>query len=42
MPGEHVKREIVTDDKPASLGRTLSREYGNKHKEESSSYINSH
>jgi hypothetical protein len=42
MPGEHVKREIVTDDKPASLGRTLSRESGNKHKEESSSYINSH
>jgi hypothetical protein len=37
MSGEHAKREIVTDDKPASSGRTLSRESGHKHKEESSS-----
>jgi hypothetical protein len=32
----------VTGDKPASSGRTLSRESGNKHKEESSSSIKSH
>jgi hypothetical protein len=37
MSGEQAKREIVTGDKPASLGRTLSREFGHKHKEESSS-----
>jgi hypothetical protein len=37
MSGDHTKREIVIDDKPASLGRTLSRESGHKHKEESSS-----
>jgi hypothetical protein len=37
MLGEHAKREIVTDDNPASSGRTLSRESGHKHKEESSS-----
>jgi hypothetical protein len=37
MSGEHAKREIVTGDKPASLGRTLSRESSHKHKEESSS-----
>jgi hypothetical protein len=42
MSGYHAKREIVTDDKPASSGRTLSREFGNKHKEESSSSIKSH
>ena len=42
MSGEHAKREIVTGDKPASSGRTLSRESGNKHKEESSSSIKSH
>jgi hypothetical protein len=36
MSGEHAKREIVTGDKPASSGRTLSRESGHKHKEESS------
>jgi hypothetical protein len=30
MLGDHAKREIVTDDKPASSGRTLSRESGNK------------
>jgi hypothetical protein len=32
----------MTGDKPASSGRTLSRESGNKHKEESSSSIKSH
>jgi hypothetical protein len=37
MSGDHAKREIVTGDKPASSGRTLSRESGHKHKEESSS-----
>jgi hypothetical protein len=37
MSGKHAKREIVTGDKPASSGRTLSRESGHKHKEESSS-----
>jgi hypothetical protein len=42
MSGEHAKREIVTGDKPASSGRTLSRDSGNKHKEESSSSIKSH
>jgi hypothetical protein len=42
MSGEHAKREIVTGNKPASSWRTLSRESGNKHKEESSSSIKSH
>jgi hypothetical protein len=42
MSGDHTKREIMTDDKPASLRRILSRESGNKHKEESSSSIKSH
>jgi hypothetical protein len=42
MSGDHAKREIMTGDKSASSGRTLSREYGNKHKEESSSSIKSH
>jgi hypothetical protein len=37
MSGDHTKREIVTGDKPASSGRTLSRGSGHKHKEESSS-----
>jgi hypothetical protein len=37
MSREHAKMEIVTGDKPASSGRTLSRESGHKHKEESSS-----
>jgi hypothetical protein len=32
----------MTDDKSASSGRTLSRESGNKHKEESSSSIKSY
>jgi hypothetical protein len=42
MSGDHTKREIMTGDKPASSGRTLSRESDNKHKEESSSSIKSH
>jgi hypothetical protein len=42
MFGDHAKREIMTDEKAASSGRTLSREYGNKNKEESSSSIKSH
>jgi hypothetical protein len=42
MPGNHAKREIMTDEKAASSGRTLSRESGGKHKEESSSSIKSH
>jgi hypothetical protein len=42
MSGDHAKREIMTGDKSASSGRTLSRESGNKHKEESYSSIKSH
>ena len=42
MCGDHAKREIVTGDKPASSGRTLSRESGHKHKEESSSSNKTH
>jgi hypothetical protein len=42
MSGDHAKREIMTGDKSASSGRTLSRESSNKHKEESSSSIKSH
>jgi hypothetical protein len=42
MSGDHTKREIVTGDKPASSGRTLSRESGHKHKEESSSSNKTH
>jgi hypothetical protein len=42
MSGDHAKREIMTGEKPASSGRTLSRESGNKYKEESSSSIKSH
>jgi hypothetical protein len=42
ISGDHAKREIMTGDKSASSGRTLSRESGNKHKEESSSSIKSH
>jgi hypothetical protein len=39
MSGDHAKREIVTGERPASSGRTLSRE---SDKEESSSSIKSH
>jgi hypothetical protein len=42
MPGDHAKREIMTDEKAVSSGRTLSRESGNKNKEEFSSSIKSH
>jgi hypothetical protein len=42
MSGDHAKREIVTGDKPAGLGKTLPRESRNKYKEESSSSIKSH
>jgi hypothetical protein len=42
MSGDHAKREIVTGDKAISSGRTLSRESGDKYKEESSSSIKSH
>jgi hypothetical protein len=42
MSGDHAKREIMTGEKAASSGRTLSRESDNKYKEESSSSIKSH
>jgi hypothetical protein len=42
MSGDHAKREIMIGKKPAGSGRTLSRESGNKYKEESSSSIKSH
>jgi hypothetical protein len=42
MSGDHAKREIVTGKKLAGSGKTLSRESGNKYKEESSSSIKSH
>jgi hypothetical protein len=44
---EHVKREMVTGEKPEGSGRkndeqTPSKEAGDKHKEESTSSIKSH
>jgi hypothetical protein len=42
MSRNYAKREIMTGEKAASSGRTLSREFGNKNKEESSSSIKSH
>jgi hypothetical protein len=42
MSGDHAKREIMTGDKPTGLGKTTSRESGNKYKEKSSSSIKSH
>jgi hypothetical protein len=42
MSGDHAKREIVTGEKATGSGRTLSKEFGNKYKEESSSSIKSH
>jgi hypothetical protein len=42
MSGDHAKREIVTGDKAMGSGRTISRESGDKYKEESSSSIKSH
>jgi hypothetical protein len=41
MSGDHAKREIVTGNKPTCSRRTLSRESGDKYKEESSSSIKS-
>jgi hypothetical protein len=42
MSEDHAKREIITGDKAVGSGRTLSRESGDKYKEESSSSIKSH
>jgi hypothetical protein len=42
MSGDHAKREIVTSNKAIGSRRTLSRESGDKYKEESFSSINSH
>jgi hypothetical protein len=42
MSGDHAKRELMTSEKAASSGKTLSRESDNKHKEESFSSIKSH
>jgi hypothetical protein len=42
MFGDHAKREIMTGEKLAGSGKTLSRESDNKYKEESSSSIKSH
>jgi hypothetical protein len=42
MSEDHAEREIVTGEKPTGSRRTLSRESGNKYKEESSSSIKSH
>jgi hypothetical protein len=42
MSGDHTKREIMTGKKPTGSRKTLSRESGNKYKEESSSSIKSH
>jgi hypothetical protein len=42
MSGDYAKREIVTSEKAMGSGRTLSRESGDKYKEESSSSIKSH
>ena len=42
MSEDHAKRKIMTGEKPMGSGKTLSRESGNKYKEESSSSIKSH
>jgi hypothetical protein len=47
MSGEHVKREMVTGEKPEASRKkneeqTLSKEAGDKHKEESTDSIKSH
>jgi hypothetical protein len=42
MSGDHAKREIMIGKKPTGSRRTLSRESGNKYKEESSSSIKLH
>jgi hypothetical protein len=41
MSGDHAKREIVTGNKPMGSRRNISRESGDKYKEESSSSIKS-
>jgi CRISPR/Cas system-associated protein Csm6 len=42
MSGDYAKREIVTGDMVIGSRRTVSKESGDKYKEESSSYIKSH
>jgi hypothetical protein len=43
MLGDHAKKEVVTDDKPAtSHGKAPSRESGSKGKGESPSHNKSH
>jgi hypothetical protein len=42
MSGASAKRDLGTGDKSASSGRTHSREFDHKHKEESFSSIKSH
>jgi hypothetical protein len=42
MSRDHTKREIMIGENPIGLGRTLSRESGNKYKEESSSSNKTH
>jgi hypothetical protein len=42
MSGDHTKREIVTGDKAIGSERTLSRESGDKYKEEYSSSFKSY
>jgi hypothetical protein len=42
MSRDHAKREIVMGNKAIGSGKTLSRESGDKYKEESSSSIKSH
>jgi hypothetical protein len=42
MSRDHAKREIVTGKKAMGSGRILSKESGDKYKEESSSSIKSH
>jgi hypothetical protein len=43
MSGDHAKKEMVTDEKPAtSHGKASSKESGNKNKEGSPSRIRMH
>jgi hypothetical protein len=43
MSGDHAKKEVMTGEKPAtSHGKTPSREFGTKHKEESPPRVKSH
>jgi hypothetical protein len=46
MSGEHAKREMVTEEKPGSLGkkneeRTPSKEVGDMHKEHTEEFVDS-